>query len=55
MAVKVLPAEFSADADRLRWFEREAQEAIEGSALSSRRATDYAIQMAQGLAAAHEK
>jgi serine/threonine protein kinase len=91
VAIKVLPAAFSTDADRLRRFEREAhaasalnhpniltvhdvgveegisyvvsellegetlREAIEGSALSSRRATDYAIQMAQGLAAAHEK
>ena len=91
VAVKVLPSEFSADADRLRRFEREARaasalnhpniltvhdigvqdgapyvvsellegetlrEVIEGSALSARRAGDYAIQMAQGLAAAHEK
>ena len=91
VAVKVLPAAFSADADRLRRFEREAlaasslnhpniltvhdigvhegapyvvsellegetlREAIEGSGLSPRRAAEYAIQMAQGLAAAHEK
>ncbi len=91
VAVKVLPAEFSADAERLRRFEREARaasalnhpgiltvhdvgvqdgmpyvvtellegetlrEVIEGAALSPRRAGEYAIQIAQGLAAAHEK
>jgi eukaryotic-like serine/threonine-protein kinase len=91
VAVKVLPATFSADADRLRRFEQEAQTAgglnhpnitavhdlgsvdgapyivtellegetlrarLSGGALSVRKATDYAIQIASGLAAAHEK
>ena len=91
VAVKVLPASFSQDADRLRRFEQEAQTAgglnhpnitavhdlgshdgapyivtellegetlrarLSGGALSVRKATDYAIQMAHGLAAAHEK
>jgi len=91
VAVKVLPATFSADADRLRRFEQEAQtagglnhpnitavhdfgshegspyivtELLEGEtlrsrlgpgAISQRKAMDYAIQLAKGLAAAHEK
>ena len=91
VAIKVLPAAFSTDADRLRRFEREARaasalnhpniltvhdvgvaegisyvvsellegetlrEVLEGSALPARRAGDYAIQIAHGLAAAHEK
>jgi eukaryotic-like serine/threonine-protein kinase len=91
VAVKVLPASFSKDADRLRRFEHEARAAgvlnhpnitavydigsVEGSpyvvsellegetlrsrlaggALSTRKALDYAIQIARGLAAAHEK
>jgi len=91
VAVKVLPASFSQDADRLRRFEQEAKaagllnhpnitavydigshdgapyvvsELLEGEtlraqlgrgALPPRKATDYAIQIAQGLAAAHEK
>ena len=91
VAVKVLPAEVSADPDRLRRFEREARsasalnhpniltvhdigvqngtpyvvsellegqtlrEVIEEASLSERRAAEYATQMAQGLAAAHEK
>jgi Tol biopolymer transport system component len=91
VAIKVLPASFSQDADRLRRFEQEAkaagllnhpnitavydigqhdgapyvvQELLEGETLRSavasgklspRRAIDYAIQIAHGLAAAHEK
>jgi eukaryotic-like serine/threonine-protein kinase len=91
VAVKVLPASFSDDADRLRRFEQEARAAgllnhpnitavydigshdgapyvvsellegetlraaLAGGRLSPRKATDYAIQLAQGLAAAHEK
>ena len=91
VAVKILPAAFSADADRLRRFEQEARaasalnhpniltihdigtqdgapyvvsELLEGEtlrerlssgALASRRAVDYATQIARGLAAAHEK
>jgi eukaryotic-like serine/threonine-protein kinase len=91
VAIKVLPATFSADADRLRRFEQEAQtagglnhpnitavydlgshdgapyivtELLEGETLRSRlgpgaipqrKAMDYAIQLAKGLAAAHEK
>jgi Tol biopolymer transport system component len=91
VAVKVLPASYSQDADRLRRFEQEAQTAgglnhpnitavydlgshegapyivtellegetlrsrLSGGAVPARKATDYAIQMAKGLAAAHEK
>ena len=93
VAIKVLPASFSSDADRLRRFEQEAKaasalnhpnivtlhdigtntsdgapyvvtELLEGEtlrarlatgALSPRKATEYAIQIAQGLAAAHDK
>lgn len=91
VAIKVLPALFSQDADRLRRFEQEAraagvlnhpnitavydigqhdgapyvvQELLEGEtlrsrlatgSLSPRKATEYAVQIAQGLAAAHEK
>ena len=91
VAIKVLPASFSADPGRLRRFEQEAraagilnhpnitavfdigehdgapyvvQELLEGETLhsalargriSSRRAIDYALQIAHGLAAAHEK
>src|SRR6266498_5590185 len=91
VAIKVLPASFSKDPDRLRRFEQEARAAgvlnhpnitavydvgsVEGSpyvvtellegetlrsriatgALSTRKAIDYAIQIARGLAAAHEK
>jgi len=91
VAVKVLPAAFSSDPDRLKRFEQEARaagvlnhpnvtavhdlgvhdgapyvvhELLEGETLraelasgrlSPRRAVDYAIQMARGLAAAHEK
>jgi Tol biopolymer transport system component len=91
VAIKVLPASFSTDADRLRRFEQEAQaagvlnhpnvtavydigthegalyvvtELLEGGTLrsrlasgplSTRRAIEYAVQIAHGLAAAHEK
>jgi eukaryotic-like serine/threonine-protein kinase len=91
VAIKVLPATFSADADRLRRFEQEAQTAgglnhpnitavhdfgsvdgapyivtellegetlrarLSGGAIGVRKATDYAVQLAHGLAAAHEK
>ncbi|MGE5413152.1 MAG: serine/threonine-protein kinase, partial [Syntrophomonadaceae bacterium] len=93
VAIKVLPASFSQDADRLRRFEQEAkaagilnhpnitavydigtnqgdgapfvvQELLEGETLRSelsggrlppRKAIDYSIQIAHGLAAAHEK
>jgi Tol biopolymer transport system component len=93
VAIKVLPASFSSDADRLRRFEQEAkaagvlnhpnitavydigtnqsdgapyvvQELLEGETLRSllaggrlaqRKTLDYALQVAHGLAAAHEK
>jgi len=91
VAIKVLPATFSSDPERLRRFEQEAraagvlnhpnitavhdlgthegspyvvQELLEGEtlrsvlasgSLSPRKATDYAIQIVRGLAAAHEK
>jgi serine/threonine protein kinase len=91
VAIKVLPAAFSADNDRLARFEQEAQaagalnhpnilaiydvdthdgapyvvsELLKGEALrdllqngrlSVRKAVDYALQVAHGLAAAHEK
>jgi TolB-like protein/Flp pilus assembly protein TadD len=91
VAIKVLPASFSADPDRLRRFEQEAQaagalnhpnitavydigqhdnapyvvqELLEGETLRAelsggrfppRKAIDYALQITQGLAAAHDK
>lgn len=91
VALKVLPASFSADAERLRRFEQEARSVaalnhpnilavhdigthdgapymvcellegetlrarLHGGALSSRRAVELATQVAEGLAAAHEK
>jgi Tol biopolymer transport system component len=91
VAVKVLPADYSSDPDRLRRFEQEAKaagalnhpnlvavfdtgqhegdpyvvfELLDGvtlrqrlgpGPLAVRRALDYAVQIAQGLAAAHEK
>jgi eukaryotic-like serine/threonine-protein kinase len=91
VAIKVLPSTFSADPDRLKRFEQEAQAAgglnhpnitavydfgsfegapyivtellegetlrnrLAGGAVAVRKATDYAIQIAHGLAAAHEK
>ena len=91
VAVKVLPASFSSDRDRLHRFEQEAcaagalnhpnilsihdignhdgspyvvsellegetlRKRLNGTTLPQRRAVDYALQLAQGLAAAHEK
>ena len=91
VAIKVLPAAFSEDIERLARFEQEAQaagtlnhpnilvifhigthegapyivsellegetlrERMAGGALSQRKAIDYALQTARGLAAAHEK
>jgi len=91
VAIKVLPASFAADVDRLRRFELEARavaalnhpnilaihdigthegapfiisellegetlrKRISGGALPARKSTEYAAQIAQGLAAAHEK
>ena len=91
VAIKVLPASFSQDPDRLKRFEQEARaagvlnhpnitavhdigtaddapyivtELLEGETLRSRlgagavpvrKAIDYAVQIAKGLAAAHEK
>src|SRR3989454_5884213 len=91
VAIKVLPAVFSADAERLRRFEQEAQAAgalnhpnilvihhvgthdgapyivsellegetlrdrLHGGALPQRKAIDYSLQVAHGLAAAHQK
>jgi serine/threonine protein kinase len=91
VAIKVLPASFSADHDRMQRFAQEARSAaalnhpnilsifdigdehgspyvvselLEGEtlrerlrsgALSSREAIDYGLQVARGLAAAHEK
>jgi len=91
VAVKVLPKDFAADAERLRRFEQEAKtlaalnhpnvltihdagvhegapylvsellegktlrEEMNGGALPVRKATEYALQIAHGLAAAHGK
>src|SRR5262249_21078657 len=91
VAIKMLPAEFSIDGDRLRRFEQEARAAgmlnhpniltiydigahegapfivaellegeelraqLESGAIPVRKALEYALQITQGLAAAHEK
>jgi eukaryotic-like serine/threonine-protein kinase len=91
VAVKVLPAAFSRDPERLRRFEQEARataalnhpnilavydigtheeslyvvtellqgetlrQRIQSGPISARKATDYALQMARGLAAAHDQ
>jgi Tol biopolymer transport system component len=91
VAIKVLPASYSQDADRLRRFEQEAQAAgglnhpnitavydlgshegapyivtellegetlrarLSGGAIAARKTIEYAVQIAKGLAAAHEK
>ena len=91
VAIKILPDEFSSNAERLRRFELEVQatgrlnhpnilvvynvesyngtpyivcellegetlrERLRGGALSSRKAVEYALQIANGLAAAHAK
>src|SRR5712664_4832144 len=91
VAIKVLPAAFSENSERLRRFEQEAQAAgalnhpnilvihhigthegapyivsellegetlrgrLHGTALPQRKAIDYGLQIARGLAAAHEK
>jgi serine/threonine protein kinase/Tol biopolymer transport system component len=91
VAIKVLPAAFSSDSERLGRFEQEVQatgklnhpnilavhdvethdgapyvvyellegetlrESVSGGALAARKAVDYALQIAHGLAAAHEK
>jgi len=91
VAIKILPTDLSADADRLRRFEQEARaaaalshpnilavydigqhdsapyivsellagetlrERLNGGALPVRKAVDYAVQIAHGLVAAHEK
>ena len=91
VAIKVLPASFSENTDRLSRFEQEAQtagalnhpnilvihhigvhdgapyivsellegqtlrECMNGTAILQRKAIDYALQIARGLAAAHEK
>jgi len=91
VAIKVLPASYSRDPDRLRRFEQEARaasqlnhpnivtvhdfgthqgspyvvqellegetlrERIESGSLGTRKATEYALEIAHGLAAAHEK
>jgi serine/threonine protein kinase len=91
VAIKVIPAAFSSDSERLRRFEQEVQATgklnhpnilavydvethdgspyvvyellegetlrarLSGGALTTRNAVDYALQIASGLAAAHEK
>jgi eukaryotic-like serine/threonine-protein kinase len=91
VAIKVLPAEFAGDPERLRRFEQEAHavaaldhpnilalydvgthegspyivtqllegeslhERLSGGAMPVRKAVEFAVQIAQGLAAAHEK
>ncbi len=64
VAIKVLPASFSSDPDRLQRFAQEARaaaalnhprERLRSGALPTRKTVEFALQIAHGLAAAHEK